>query len=80
MQCSKKGKRYNKLKYWRNSLKLKQSDMAALLGLFTSTYTQKENGNIKFSLEEAKEIRRIFNEKLGKSGKDEIRLDDIFLD
>lgn len=72
--------RYLKLKYWRQKLGLKQSDLAILLGFNPSNYSQKENGRGKFYLQEAMQIQSAFNKMLKKKDMPLLTLDDIFLD
>lgn len=44
------------IKYLRIERGLKISDLATLIGVSKATYSKKENGIVKFSLEEAKII------------------------
>lgn len=39
---------------------LKQSDVAKFLGMSLPNYNKKENGNVRFSLEEAKKLSKLF--------------------
>ena len=39
---------------------LKQSDVAKFLGMSLPNYNKKENGNVRFSLEEAKKLSELF--------------------
>ena len=43
---------------------LKQSDIANAIGIPVSTYCQKENGQRKFTLEEAWKISKFLGEKI----------------
>lgn len=49
---------------------LQQSDLAALIGVTSATYSRKENGTIRFSLTEAKTIADFFDSAI----------EDIFFD
>lgn len=49
-----------KLKSYRKEKRLSQTKMAEKVGIDRASYTLKENGNRKFTLEEAKTISDIF--------------------
>ncbi|WP_366141332.1 helix-turn-helix transcriptional regulator [uncultured Clostridium sp.] len=53
-----------KLKSIRVKNNLKQMDIANAIGIPVSTYCQKENGQRKFTLEEAWEISKFLEEKI----------------
>lgn len=48
------------LKILRIKKSLTQKDVADELGIATNSYTKKENGNNPFSVNELKEIKRLF--------------------
>lgn len=52
---------YEKLRKIRNDKGVKGEEMANLLGLKKATYSKKENGQVKFLLEEAKKIADFFD-------------------
>lgn len=51
----------NTIKNFRESLNLKQEDFAKIINVSTVNYSKKENGSVKFSLPEAKQIAEHFN-------------------
>ena len=55
------GKKFRKLKAYRQLKNVKQSDLAKLLGISLNSYNFKENGKQQFTLEEAKKISDFFN-------------------
>lgn len=46
----------NSIKLFRESTGKRQEDFAKIIGVLTVNYSKKENGFVKFSLEEAKKI------------------------
>lgn len=48
------------IKFIRKNRNLKQQDVASYLKMSLSNYNKKENGKVKFSLEEAKKMSRLF--------------------
>lgn len=52
------------IKNLRKEAKLKQVCLAKRLGVSTATYSKKERGAIKFSLNEAYELAQIFNRSI----------------
>ncbi len=52
------------IKRFRQKLGLKQEDFAAIIGTSKVNYSKKENGIIKFSLEEAHKIANHFNKPI----------------
>lgn len=69
----------HKLRYWRGIVGLRQEDVAVLLGCKKPNYCKKENGNTEVTRSEMIRIQEAFNDKLAKSGKPPLKLDDIFL-
>lgn len=57
------GRKYNtnKLRSLRAYNKLKQVDMAEILGMSEASYSRKESGKSKFTLEEAWDLSQYFN-------------------
>jgi len=53
-----------KLKQIRTEKNIMSKEMAELLGLKKALYSKKENGQVKFSLEESKKIADYFNMKI----------------
>ncbi len=49
------------IKRFRESLGLKQEDFAAIINVSKVNYSKKENGKVKFSLDEALMIAKHFN-------------------
>lgn len=72
-------KKLQKLRYWREIIGLTQAQVATLLGQTVGTYCLKENGKAEIRLTEMLTIQNAFNEKLVSSGRDPIKLDDIFV-
>jgi DNA-binding XRE family transcriptional regulator len=54
------------IKKFRESLGLKQEDFAAIIHVSKVNYCKKENGKVKFSLNEAFMISNFFNEPIEK--------------
>lgn len=52
---------YEKLKEIRRLHSVNGEELAIVLGLTKATYSKKENGTVKFSLNEAKKIADYFN-------------------
>jgi len=59
-----------RVRHQRKQLGLMQSDMAKTLGISKGTYSKKENGFLKFSLEEAHQLSKFFN----------MSIEDLFFD
>lgn len=55
---------YTKLRELRVSQNISGEELAQILNLTKATYSKKENGLVKFSLEEAKLIADKFNKKI----------------
>ncbi|RDD52750.1 helix-turn-helix domain-containing protein [Nanoarchaeota archaeon NZ13-N] len=55
---------YEKLRKYRESRKLKQKDMAKILGIKESLYKNLEEGRIKPSIEMAKRIEKLIGESI----------------
>lgn len=58
------GKNVSSIKIFRESKGLKQEYFAELIGTSTVNYSKKENGQVKFSLHEAKKIAEHFKEPI----------------
>lgn len=52
------------VKAFRESLGLKQEDFAKIIHVSTVNYSKKENGGVKFSLNEARLISKHFNKPI----------------
>lgn len=52
------------VKIFRESLGLKQEDFAKIINVSTVNYSKKENGVVKFSLNEARRISEHFNKPI----------------
>lgn len=52
------------VKAFRESLGLKQEDLAKIIHVSTVNYSKKENGSVKFSLNEARLISNHFNKPI----------------
>lgn len=52
------------VKEFRKKLNLKQEDFANIIGVSKVNYSKKENGKIKFSLDEAHKISEHFNKSI----------------
>ncbi len=64
----------NKLKGYRVMAGFTQKEMAEAIGISLKSFLDKENGKKEFSLEEAKAITKLINDKI------EVNFNDIFLD
>lgn len=53
-----------KVKELREAANIKQESMASLLGVSPASYSKKENGHIKYTLDEAKAIAVFFNKTI----------------
>ncbi len=51
----------NSVKAFRESLGMKQEEFAKVIGVSTVNYSKKENGLVKFSLNEARQISEHFH-------------------
>lgn len=76
---SKNRKKYLKLEYYRKKYGYKQSDMAILIGLCTSSYSHKVNGLSKFTFDEIMLLHGVLNKAAKKAGDNPLTLDEIFL-
>lgn len=54
------------IKNFRESMNLKQEDIAKIIGVSTVNYSKKENGIVKFSLPEARLISEHFKHPIEK--------------
>lgn len=52
------------IKAFRKDMGLRQEDFAEIIGVSKVNYGKKENGNIKFSLDEAHKIAKHFNKPI----------------
>lgn len=52
------------IKKFRESQNLKQEDLAKIINVSAVNYSKKENGNVKFSLNEARVIAQHFNKSI----------------
>lgn len=59
-----RGDNVNRIRRLREQRKLRQQDMADILGMSVSTYSKKENGDLRFSLKDAKVISDYFHESM----------------
>ena len=50
----------NSIKAFRESLGMKQEEFAKIINVSTVNYSKKENGAVKFSLNEARQIAEFF--------------------
>lgn len=59
-----RGDRMSSIKAFRESTGKRQEDFARIIGVSAVNYSKKENGSVKFSLEEAKKISTYFNKPI----------------
>ena len=52
------------IKAFRESMGLKQEEFAKIINVSTVNYSKKENGTVKFSLNEARRISEHFNKSI----------------
>lgn len=52
------------IKNFRESVGMKQEEFAAIIGVSKVNYSKKENGKVKFSLNEAYAIAKYFNKTI----------------
>lgn len=64
----------NKVRGYRNMLNLSQSDMGRILGISKQSFSLKERGKVKFTLEEMRKLKEQFSSILPN-----ITIDEIFL-
>ena len=72
-------KKLHKLKFYREYVGLNQEDFAVLLGYKVSNYCQKEIGRTELKRSEMLKLQKAINDRLVKTGKQAVTLDDIFL-
>ena len=63
----------NKVRGYRNMLNLSQSDMGRILGISKQSFSLKERGKVKFTLEEMRKLKEQFSSILPN-----ITIDEIF--
>lgn len=51
----------NKVRGYRNMLNLSQSDMGRILGISKQSFSLKERGKVKFTLEEMRKLKKEFS-------------------
>ena len=54
----------SRVKELRESANIKQECMAELIGVSSASYSKKENGQVKYNLEEAKKIADFFGKSI----------------
>lgn len=64
MQAKRGDAMYENLRYLRKQNNISGEEIAKSLGLTKATYSKKENGLVKFSLDEAKVISTVFNKSI----------------
>lgn len=55
---------YSTIKLFRENLGMKQEEFAEIIDTSKANYNKKENGNVKFSLEDARKISEHFNKPI----------------
>lgn len=73
-------KKYLKLKYYRAKLGISREAFAKLLGCGVSNYTQKENGKVRFLIDDVFVIIQAINEREEKLGLEKSTFEEIFFD
>lgn len=73
-----KNNKFVELKVFRTRCELSQEDLANLIGQAQSNYAAKENGQVRFFLDEAIAISNEINKILNKKGYEKISIEDLF--